>query len=163
MQKSHWVPYSFGLVPHRSKELRKLHPLECKSLIGCPIHSALCRIEAESFVIRITSIHWNAKVSLGALFIRPCAASKQRASLITSAGMQKSHWVPHSFDLVPHRSKELRKLHPLECKSLIGCPIHSALCRIEAKSFVNYIHWNAKVSLGALFIRPCAASKQRAS
>ena len=23
--------------------------------------------------------------------------------------------------------------------SLIGCPIHSALCRIEAKSFVNYI------------------------
>ena len=22
--ESHWVPYSFGLVPHRNKELRKL-------------------------------------------------------------------------------------------------------------------------------------------
>ena len=43
-----------------------------------------------------------------------------------------SHWAPHSFGLVPHRSKELCKL----------------LC--------------IYVSLGAPFIRPFATSKQRA-
>ena len=60
------------------------------SLIGCPIISALCQIEAKSFINYIKILD------------------------ITGTDGEsdfESHWVPYSFGFVPNRSKELCKLH----------------------------------------------------
>ena len=53
----------------------------------------------------------------------------------------------NGFELTKKRS---RRYSAKTISSLIGCPIHSALCHIEAKNFVNY--YSAKTITDADYI-----------
>ena len=118
------------------------------SLIGRPIHSALCHIKAKRFVNYISIQTFSlGPHSFGFVPHQSKALCKLHKRLGTSGNGYRladltsefeSHWAPHSFGLVPHRSKALCKLHKYP-DFLIGRPIHSALCHIKAKRFVNYI------------------------
>ena len=93
------------------------------------------------------------------LSLLSCLEGASRGVMISKRDLQiltgefKSHWGSHSYDLVPHLSKTLRKL-------LFSC-LKGALNSIMGSKLASKSSWWVWVSLGAPFIRPRATSKQK--